>query len=141
MKDNMQKQRGFTLIELLIAMTIFAIGLLAIAGMQITAIHANSKSNTLTVATSLAQQVMEDLLSKDPTDPFYATATPPNTTYDQFDPVPSTTITVPGAGTYSATYSVQPGGSGTSMENVTTITVTVSGANRTVTLTGFKRAI
>jgi type IV pilus assembly protein PilV len=135
-----ENQKGFTLIELLIAMTIFAIGLLAVAGMQVTSIRANSRSNTLTVATSMAQRVMEDLLSKDPTDPFY-TAILTDITYDLDRDSPATTITVEGAGTYSATYSVVPGTSGTSMANVTQISVTVSGGNRTVTLTGFKRAI
>ena len=136
-----ENQKGFTLVELLIALTIFAIGLLAVAGMQVTSIHANSRSNTLTVATSMAQRVMEDLLSRDPTDPFYASASPPNVTYDLDPDSPVTTVTVQGAGTYSATYSVVPGTPGTSMANVTQISVTVSGGNRTVTLTGFKRAI
>jgi len=138
MKGNIDNQRGFTLVELLVALTIFAIGLLSIAGMQITAIRANSKANTLTVATSMAQRVMEDLLSKNSVDPFYSSAQT-DTTYDLDRDSAETTSEVKGAGIYSATYSVVPNFS--PVTNLTQVTVTVSGGNRTVTLTGFKRAI
>ncbi|MBW2641732.1 MAG: prepilin-type N-terminal cleavage/methylation domain-containing protein [Deltaproteobacteria bacterium] len=37
-----QKDQGFTLIEVLIAISIFAVGLLAVATMQISAINVNS---------------------------------------------------------------------------------------------------
>lgn len=53
--------KGFSLIELLIGLVILAIGLLAIAGMQITAIKGNYFSSSLTQATILAQDKMEFL--------------------------------------------------------------------------------
>jgi type IV pilus modification protein PilV len=56
-------QKGFSLIEILIAITVFAIGILAVAGMQITAIKGNSFANDLTKATTLAQDRMEKLIS------------------------------------------------------------------------------
>ena len=60
MKINNEK--GFGLIEILIAITIFAIGMLAVGKMQITAIKGNSFANDLTKATTLAQDRMEKLI-------------------------------------------------------------------------------
>jgi len=55
-------EKGFSLIEILIAITVFAIGILAVAKMQITAIKGNSFANDLTEATTLAQDRMEKLI-------------------------------------------------------------------------------
>lgn len=60
-----KKQNGFTLIEVLIAMTIFAIGILAVAFMQVTAITGNSFSCNLTGATTLAGDRMDALMNLD----------------------------------------------------------------------------
>ncbi len=62
-------ENGFTLIEILIAMTIFAIGMLAIGAMQISAIRENAFSNDLTEASTIAQDQVELLISKDFSDP------------------------------------------------------------------------
>jgi type IV pilus assembly protein PilV len=56
-------EKGFTLIEILIAITVFAIGVLAVGRMQITAIKGNYFANDLTKATILAQDRMEKLIS------------------------------------------------------------------------------
>jgi type IV pilus modification protein PilV len=61
-------QRGFSLIEILIAITVFAIGILAVGKMQITAIKGNSFANDLTEATTLAQDRMEKLIGLPYTD-------------------------------------------------------------------------
>ena len=53
--------KGFSLIEVLISLVILAIGLLAIAGMQVTSIRGNSFSNNLTQATILAQDRLEQM--------------------------------------------------------------------------------
>ena len=53
--------KGFSLIEVLIGLTILAIGLLIIAGMQITSIKGNSFSHHVTKATILAQDKLEEL--------------------------------------------------------------------------------
>lgn len=53
--------KGFSLIEVLVGLVILAIGLLAIAGMQITSIRGNYFSSSLTQATILAQDRMEKL--------------------------------------------------------------------------------
>lgn len=52
---------GFTLIEVLIGLVILAIGLLAVAGMQLISIKGNYFSSSLTQATILAQDKMEEL--------------------------------------------------------------------------------
>jgi type IV pilus assembly protein PilV len=54
-------KRGFTLIEMLIGLVLLAIGLLAIAGMQIKSVKGNSFSNNLTQASILAQDRLEGL--------------------------------------------------------------------------------
>lgn len=58
MKNN---SFGFTFIELMIALAIFAIILLTIAGMQIAAIRANAFANKMTNAVILAEDKLEEL--------------------------------------------------------------------------------
>lgn len=54
-------QKGFTLIEVLIGLVILAVGLLAIAGMQMTAVKGNFFSHHLTQASYVAQDRLEFL--------------------------------------------------------------------------------
>jgi type IV pilus assembly protein PilV len=54
-------RKGFTLIEVLVGLVILAIGLLAIAGMQITSVRGNFFSSNLTQASVLAQDRLEIL--------------------------------------------------------------------------------
>lgn len=51
---------GFTVIEVLVALTIFSIGLLAVATMQISAIRTNAFAYRITIATTLAQDLLEN---------------------------------------------------------------------------------
>ncbi len=55
--------QGFTLIEVLIGLTIFAIGILAIASMQIQSINLNTSARIQSEATVAAVDCMERLLS------------------------------------------------------------------------------
>ena len=67
---KVKQQDGFTLIEVLIALTIFAVGLLAIAAMQTSAIRMNSTGGRLTELTALGIDRMENLMSLPYTNPW-----------------------------------------------------------------------
>ncbi len=56
-----KKCRGFSLVELLIAIFILTIGLLALSGLQVTAIRGNLGSKDLTTAVLLTEKKMEQL--------------------------------------------------------------------------------
>jgi prepilin-type N-terminal cleavage/methylation domain-containing protein len=77
-RSDLAKQDGFTLIEVLVALTILAVGLLALALMQTTAIKANALSSKSTVATQLAQDRLETFKNI----PFASIASSPATGYD-----------------------------------------------------------
>jgi prepilin-type N-terminal cleavage/methylation domain-containing protein len=59
----MRSQRGFTLIEVLVAMAILSFGLLTVAGMQVVAINVNKAAQRLDLATTLAQDKVEELMA------------------------------------------------------------------------------
>lgn len=59
--DN--NEDGFTLIEVLIALTIFAIGLLGLAGMQITAIKGSSTAHSISAKVALGGGVLEEIMA------------------------------------------------------------------------------
>lgn len=58
-------QSGFTLIEVLIALFIFAVGILGVQTMQITAINGNHHSNRITESSNLAVDQLEIFISQD----------------------------------------------------------------------------
>jgi len=98
---------GFSLIEVLVALTIFAIGLLALASMQMTAINGNAISQRLTTETSVAEGVMEWLQSLPATDPIFDTATTAaQVTNPPFDA--NGKVNLKGGGVLTATYDIIP---------------------------------
>lgn len=138
------KNKGFSLVELLVAITLLTVGVLAMLQMQIVAIQSNSQANRLSVATGLAQEVMDDIQSWDVNNPpvsgVFTPSAPDYTTtgiYDRlnFNNV-AKSVSVQSAGTFTATYTitlVQPD------LTAAFISVTVNGGGKTITLTGLKR--
>ena len=72
---KLKKQDGFTLIEVLIALTIFSVGLLAIAAMQTSAIRMNATAGHLTDLSNLGMDELERLLSLQFSDPLLTNGT------------------------------------------------------------------
>jgi len=71
------RQTGFTILEVMIAISILAIGLLAVFSGQNMAIQANNRANRLTEAMTLAQDKVEELLAL-PYDDVDVTGSPVN---------------------------------------------------------------
>ena len=135
----LKSQKGFTLVELLVAILLMTVGIFAVIAMQTTSMKANSIAMKLSVATSLAQEALEDILSWPPNTPNLLKMVK-DEPYD-LNPADSTvdTVTIPGAGTYTATYDTTLGPAPGIPEGITGVTVTVTGGGRTVKVTGFKR--
>ena len=55
----LNNENGFSLIEVLIAMLLVMVGMLAVAGMQTTAIRTNHTSNTNTIVVQMAEEIVE----------------------------------------------------------------------------------
>ncbi len=127
--------------ELLVAISIIAVGLLAAASMQGIAINANSVSNKVSVGSSLAQQVAEDLLSSSSTGTILTT----NGTYNyMLDPAnDSNQLTIRGSGTYRAQYTTDTapiaGVTGVTKVNVQVFYVTPEVETNVATYTTYKR--
>ena len=66
---RINNNKGFSLVEVLIAIFILSIGLLGVAGMQVTAISANSFAQTGTVAIALAEEMVDRVRSHAGTSP------------------------------------------------------------------------
>ncbi|MRR07605.1 MAG: prepilin-type N-terminal cleavage/methylation domain-containing protein [Deltaproteobacteria bacterium] len=136
-RHQLINQQGFSLVELLVAISILSIALLAVAGMQVVALNANSLANGLTVASSLAQAAMEDIMSWDPNGGAFD-ASVSNVTYDLDPKTAATSLTISGAGTFSATYSINTATPGS---GVVEIQVRVTGGGRNVSVTSYKRVV
>ena len=70
-------QKGFSLLEVLIGLIVLAVGLLAAAGMQIVSVRGNDFGATLTRATVLCQDKLEELKNIRYSDPTLAGGQPP----------------------------------------------------------------
>lgn len=131
-------QKGFTLVELLVAILLMTVGIFAVIAMQTTSMNANSIAMRLSVASSLAQEVLEDILSWPADNPNFKTAG--TYSYDLDPKTEGNGITIQGGGTYSATYQTIVGSDGTGVpQGITQLIVRVAGSDRDVTVSGFKR--
>lgn len=62
-KMKIHNPGGFTILEVLIAMAIFAIGILGVAKMQLSAVSGNSSARGMTEAATVGQQQIEQLMA------------------------------------------------------------------------------
>ena len=72
----MKNNKGFSLIEVLLALVFLSVGLLGIAGLQITTMRGNASARRITEAITLAQEKLEDLSSLPTSDPQLADPDP-----------------------------------------------------------------
>jgi len=128
--DKLKKEDGFTLIEVLIAITIFAVGLLAVAAMQTSAIKMNSTAGKLTNLSTWGMDKIEELSALPYTSPWLqAAGNPPGGT----DTDGNTHREV--SGDYTISWTVIDNIPVTSTKN---ITVTVTGRGKTANISFFK---
>jgi type IV pilus assembly protein PilV len=60
-KPTVKSKEGFTLIEIMIALVVLSIGLIALAGLQMSAIRGNTLSKRMTTAVSIANARIEQI--------------------------------------------------------------------------------
>lgn len=135
MRLRSQGCRGFTLTELLIAITILSVGLLAVAGMQGVAISNGSASHRMMVATELAKQAMEDIMTWEPDDP-RLNASAANASYAE-------NVSITGGGTFNITYTttVNTPVTGTTRVDVAVSEIVVRRPIGTVLISAFRKVL
>ncbi len=122
---NLKNANGFSLIEMLIAMCVLAIGMLAAASLQYSAVRNNTTGNTATQANMLAKATIEMLKSQNIESTTLAVG-------DYVDPSPVDASGNPG-GIYNRTWRIDPLGASTRRISVT-VAWTKFGSTRQVTM-------
>jgi len=126
---KLKKEDGFTLIEVLIAITIFAVGLLAVAAMQTSAIRMNSTAGKLTNLSTWGMDKIEELSALPYNNPWLqAAGNPPGTDTDG-----NTHREV--SGDYTISWTVIDDNPATSIKN---ISITVTGRGKTANISFYK---
>jgi len=116
MKEPMSGQKGFTLLEVMIAVFLLAVAIMGVVSLTTSVIKGNFSSQTLTTATTLAKDKMEEQKAAN----FTALPTAGSPDYARADGTVQTSAT---GSYYTRTWGV----AGTDPK---TITVTVSWPNR-----------
>lgn len=117
-----KSEEGFTIVEVIMAISILAIGLLAVANMQIMAMQGNASASWQAEQTTHAQDKMEELMALTYT---HADLDPAGNTHTEANPPENFTITWDVA-------------VDTPVPDTKLITVTATGLNKTTILTGVK---
>lgn len=99
--SQINSQNGFTLVEVLVAVLIMVIGVFATLSLISTSMKANTHANQLTTKTALAQQMIEDMLSRDKSSLDVPVTNAP---YNLNITGAAVDLSVNGGGTYHATY-------------------------------------
>lgn len=133
MDNGKSREEGFSLLELLIAMSILAFGLLGTATMLSMGMGSDRFAHRVTVESSLASSVAEELLGRAPSDSIFSSSVS-GAVYDLDTGSIATTRTVQGR-TYSATYSITPS---SPVLGTSRVEVTVSSGARSTTLSFLK---
>lgn len=137
-----ESESGFTLLEMMIAVTILAVGLIATVAMQGTSLNADAFAQRTTVATNVARGAMEELMSRPGSSAIFQAAAPaPGIPFDLDPDTAALTRTIQGV-VYSATAVITPNDvvNGLTINRLTRVDLTVTGADRVVTLPSYKRA-
>jgi prepilin-type N-terminal cleavage/methylation domain-containing protein len=124
-------QSGFSLAEMLVAIMILAVGLLGLAELQVTAMKANAQSDSISVANTLAQKVVEEIMAMGTTESTDLFSTATGTSPKAWVGSP---YIVPGAGSYNVTFDVVPTHSG--VTGLSQITVHVQSASAIANVLG-----
>ncbi len=126
-----KKDEGFTLIEVLIAISIFAVGLLAVATMQLSAIRVNSAAGQITTRITWAQDKLEKLMALPYSDPSLEVAG----NFPGNDSAGNTHQLSPTTDGYVISWTVTDN---SPVPNTKLITVSVTGRGKTSQLTSMK---
>ncbi len=139
MKD--MNSHGFTLIEVLIAVFILSVGMLAVAGMQSTAIRGNASAGEAEIAVQLAEEMIDRMRVNAATNPEIYNGVNTAAACGGAEPAlgdctqwKSRLENSVGLGDAVGTITVQ---NGVPFSKVATIIVTVTWRNRTLQLTTF----
>jgi type IV pilus assembly protein PilV len=117
---RLKKENGFTLIEVLIALTIFAVGMLAVAAMQNSAVKMNSTADKLTHLATWGMDKIEELSALPYADPSLDSAGDPHREV---------------SGGYTITWTVIDDNP---MSNIKNVTVTVTGRGKRIDISFLK---
>ncbi|MBW1957444.1 MAG: prepilin-type N-terminal cleavage/methylation domain-containing protein [Deltaproteobacteria bacterium] len=122
-----KKEEGFTLLEVIIAISIFSIGLLAIAAMQTSAIRVNSSAAKITELNTWGMDKLEELMGLSYTDPL-------------LDPAGNTHQDPQNADGVTVRWDITDGDTTTSTPtpNTKLIVITVTGKGKTLRLVSLK---